>query len=67
MEKMKKMMKATMIDHREMIEAIKMINIDQDLTEREVGKKIQDIAEIAEKEINKGEITEINMKIESER
>lgn len=54
MEKMKKMMKATMIDHREMIEAIKMINIDQDLTEREVGKKIQDIAEIAEKEINKG-------------
>ena len=54
MEKMKKMMKATMIDHREMIEAIKMINIDQDLTEREAGKKIQDIVEIAEKEINKG-------------
>ena len=54
MEKMKKMMKATMIYHREMIEAIKMINIDQDLTEREAGKKIQDIVEIAEKEINKG-------------
>ena len=57
-------MKVIMINNTKMKEAINMIKIEPDLTEREVEKKILDIVEIAEKKINTGVTTEIDMKIE---
>jgi hypothetical protein len=64
MVKMKNLMKVIMINHTKMKEAINMKKIEPDLTEREVEKKILDIVEIAEKKINTGVTTEIDMKIE---
>lgn len=57
-------MKVIMINNTKMKEAINMKKIEPDLTEREVEKKILDIVEIAEKKINTGVTTEIDMKIE---
>ena len=57
-------MKVIMINNTKMKEAINMIKIEPDLTEREAEKKILDIVEIAEKKINTGVTTEIDMKIE---
>jgi hypothetical protein len=64
MVKMKNLMKVIMINQTKMKEAINMTKIEPDLTEREVEKKILDIVEIAEKKINTGVTTEIDMKIE---